>query len=64
MDNKHALWLPENSVKALLAFILLGATVVGVLKQIPIEYVTVLSGMTGWALGSYFGKKNNTPPES
>ncbi len=57
-DDKHALWMPENSVRALLAFMLTTATIAAVLKQIPAEYVAMLSGFTGWALGDYFGKRS------
>ncbi len=56
-NGKHALWLPENSIRAVLAITLTVATITGVLKQIPMEYITLLSGLTGFALGHYFGER-------
>ena len=56
MNNEHALWLPKNSVKAILAIMLTAATIVAVFKQVPVEFIALLSSGASACWGFYFGK--------
>lgn len=56
-NGKHALWLPRNSIEALLALILTVAAVVGVFKAVPVEGLALLFAGAGTAWGFYFGER-------
>jgi len=56
-NEKHALWLPENSIQAILAIMMTAATITAVFKQVPIEFVALLSSGASAAWGFYFGKR-------
>lgn len=47
LQNEHPLWLPEGSVRALLAFTVIGAIIAGL---IDVEFGYLV-------LGFYFGQK-------
>lgn len=51
------LGLPAGTVRAILAFVLVGALMVAYFLQLP--KVEVLSGLAGMALGFYFGQRSN-----
>ena len=58
MNNEYeALWLPKNSVEALLAIILTVSAVVGVFKSVPMEGLALLFAGAGTAWGYYYGKR-------
>jgi len=56
MNNKYALWLPKNSIKAILALMLTMAAIVAIFKQVPEGALALLFGSAGTAWGFYFGK--------
>ena len=56
-DGKHALWLPENSIQAILAIMLTVAAIVAVFKPVAVEALAALFGAAGTAWGFYFGVK-------
>ena len=57
VNGKEALWLPKNSIEALLALILTVSAVVGVFKGVPTEGLALLFAGAGTAWGYYFGKR-------
>ena len=59
MNNKYALWLPKNSIKAILALMLTMAAIVAIFKQVPEGALALLFGSAGTAWGFYFGKTNS-----
>jgi len=63
-NEKHALWLPEKSVRAILAIMLTTATIVAVFKQVPIEFVALLSNGASACWGLYFGERAAEKPEN
>ena len=57
-EGKHALWLPENSIRAILALVLTVAAVVSVFKTVPAEGMAALFGAAGAAWGFYYGSRS------
>lgn len=53
MLSKFPLWLPEGSVRAIIALAIVGAFIV---EAVPIEVATLV-------LGFYFGVRTPTTPE-
>lgn len=66
MSNEYeALWLPKNSIQAILAIMLTIATIAAVFKQVPIEFVALLSSGASATWGFYFGKRaGETKPQA
>ncbi len=67
LNNENALWLPPKSIRAVLAIMLTTATIVAVFKQVPIEFVAIISNGASACWGLYFGEalaKVNNKPES
>jgi len=56
VDNKYALWLPKNSIKAILAIMLTVAAITAIFKQVPEGALALLFGAAGTAWGFYYGK--------
>jgi len=65
MNNNNALWLPENSVRAILAIMLTAAAIVSVFVKVPEGSMALLFGGAGTCWGLYFGKRaGEKKPES
>ncbi len=56
LNNENALWLPPKSIRAILALMLTAATIVALFKQVPIEYVAIISNGASMCWGLYFGE--------
>lgn len=56
-EGKHALWLPEGSIRAVLALVLTAAAVVSVFKAVSPEGMAALFGAAGAAWGFYYGSR-------
>lgn len=57
-EKKHALWMPEGSVRAIGFFALIGAIVYNISGTE--QALTILSTLAGTALGFYYGQKIKT----
>lgn len=60
MKQHSSLWLPPGSVRALLAFGLIGGVIVGAFLDMAEGKFTALVGLAGAAIGYYFGSKSAT----
>jgi hypothetical protein len=58
-NSEQPLWLPRGSVRAILALILVGATVTGILLRLG--DMQILVAMLGPVLGFYFAKDKQPP---
>jgi len=56
-EGKYALWMPNGSIRAVLAITLTIAAVVAVFKPIAAEALAAIFGAAGTAWGLYFGTR-------
>ncbi len=54
-EKKHALWMPEGSVRAIGFFALVGAVVY--YANGTEQALAIISGLAGAAMGFYYGQK-------
>lgn len=57
-NPEKPLWLPEGSVRALVAGgVIIAALYAGIWAQVPKENLTMISGWANLVIGFYFGQK-------
>ena len=60
---KYALWMPQGSVRAILAFIVLAILFYTIRWEVPDQYFTAMAALAGSVLTSYFTARKKEDDE-